>query len=123
MSAEARASRSVVTLSPSESRVAAMHSRLTRSHAASTSSTVIPATKRPESFRPIDERSENARKLLFRESAINADRSKSYTSVSAQGHRDIVSCSRPDRRGQRLCLMRHWKHPQHEKLQPTAFAR
>ncbi len=54
------ASASVVTLSPSESRVTAMPSRLTRSQAASASSTVMPATNRPDNLCPIAERSEKA---------------------------------------------------------------
>src|ERR1700722_9819349 len=79
MSADFWASGSVVTLSPSESRLTAIPSRLTRWQTSSASCTDIPATKRPDIFRPMEERSENARRLLLVESAIKADRSKSCT--------------------------------------------
>src|ERR1700734_2410178 len=76
MSADLRASASVVTLSPKESSVAAMPSLLTRSQTARTSSTDMPATKRLDILRPIEERSEKERKDLFCERAIKNDRSK-----------------------------------------------
>jgi hypothetical protein len=56
--------------------VAAMPSRLTRSHAVRTSSTDMPATKRLDIVRPMEERSEKERMLLFCERAIKNERSK-----------------------------------------------
>ena len=64
------------TLSPSESRETSMPSALSSAAAARASATVMPATKRREMRRPIDERSEKARKVLFRESAMKVERSK-----------------------------------------------
>jgi hypothetical protein len=52
----------------------------TPSHAVAASSTVIPATKRDASRRPVRDRSAHPRTALFPERAINKDRSKATAS-------------------------------------------
>ena len=73
--AEASACGASVTLSPKASRVTTMPSRLSSAAAAMASSTVMPATKRCETRRPMEELSENLRKGLLVERPMKKERS------------------------------------------------
>ncbi len=66
-----------MTLSPSESSVASIPSRFMAAAASSADSTVIPATNRLESLRPIADRSENLRSVFCRDIQIKNERNNS----------------------------------------------